>query len=308
MLTTLPFARQHMEQHQVIVLEEPPSPHFSAMLDGALSINDYIMELDSGFPEFERLMCHILRDLHSDGRRILQVEPYLESLLHIHELCSEGQTPKGIVAVPSLKDIYEAEERATGVLITYYTLSIKASFEHVVEAVKNFARADAERLTLRERLRAHAIAPLTMSGKSVYIEAGYIHYPLYHYLRDGLGKKIRIVFLLEPVVKRLKGRRRNLGPGDVLTLHYAFHNDIRKDVADLLAARSLIYIKLIQKEELLPGPSDAPHCEDEVRVNRLVDGLNFEECKILFNRIRLAKREEALRLVTAHCSRLSKWP
>jgi hypothetical protein len=295
----LPFARHHMEQHQVIVLEEPPSPHFSAMLDGSLCIAEYIMELDSGFPEFELRMCRLLRNFHRDGRLIIQIEPYLEALLQIHELLAEGKVPEEIVSEPSLKDIYEAENRATGALITYYKLSVQAPFERVVTAVKDFARVDAKRLTLRERLRAQAIAPLTKSGESVYVEAGYIHYPLYRYLRQaiGPGKKIRVVFLLEPVVKRLKGRRRNLGPGDVLTLHYAFHDDLQKDVADLLAARSLIYIKLIQKEELLPGPSDAPHCEDEVRVNRLVDGLSFEDCKILFTRIRLAKREEALRVL-----------
>jgi hypothetical protein len=298
---TLPFALRYMEQHQVIVLEEPPSLHFLDMLEGALSIDDYIMELDSGFPEFERRMCRMLRDFHRDGRRILQIEPYLEILLQIHEFFAEGKTPEAITSEPSLKDVYESEKRATGTLINYYKLSVRAPFEEVVAAVQDFALADAKRLTLRERLRAKAIAPLTMSGESVYVEAGYIHYPLYRYLRRaiGQGEKISVVFLLEPVVKRLRGKRRNLGPGDVLTLYYAFHRTLHEDVADLLAARSLIYIKLINKEELLPGESDTPHCEDEVRVNRLVNGLSLEECGILFNQIRLAKREEALRIINA---------
>ncbi|MBW2170806.1 MAG: hypothetical protein JRF69_02305 [Deltaproteobacteria bacterium] len=52
-----------------------------------------------------------------------------------------------------------------------------------------------------------------------------------------------------------------------------------------MSARSLIYIKLLQKDELIPGESDAPHGEDEVSVNRVVDRLSIEDCSILFDRI-----------------------
>jgi len=67
-------------------------------------------------------------------------------------------------------------------------------------------------------------------------------------------------------------------------------------MADLLAARSLIYIKLIEKEELLPGESRTPHIEDEIEVNRLVDRLNFNQCRELFQQIRLSKREQAVEM------------
>lgn len=76
----LPFARREMEQHQVIVLEEPTSPNFSDMLEGRLPIDEYMLELDSGFPQFEKRMCAMLRELHHRGRQILQVEPYLDQL------------------------------------------------------------------------------------------------------------------------------------------------------------------------------------------------------------------------------------
>jgi len=61
-----------------------------------------------------------------------------------------------------------------------------------------------------------------------------------------------------------------MGPGDILTLNYAFNSGLEEDLANLLAARSLIYIKLIQKEEMIPGPSDASHSEDEVVINKKV--------------------------------------
>lgn len=298
----LPYARRQMEQHQVIVLEEAPSPDFLDMLDHRLPIEEYMMGLDSGFPEFEHQMCVLLRELHSKGRQIIQVEPYLEILLQIHEFLSDGKTPEDIVKTPRLGDVYKAEKHATGALLNYYTHSLRAPFDEVVQTVKAFAQADAARLMLRERMRAQAIKPLVSDGVDVYVEAGYIHYPLYHYLKSALGRaqRIRVVYLLAPVVRRLQGRRRNMGPGDILTLYYALHGRVPEDQADLLAARSLIYIKLLQKDELLPGDSDAPHSEDEVRVNRVVDSLSFEDCRTLFDRIRLAKREGALQVVQSY--------
>ena len=297
-LEALPYIREQMERHQVIVLEEPPSPYLQAMLDGSISISDYIMEFDSGFPEFDRRMCALLQELYQADARIIQVEPYLEKLLQIHELFAAGKTAEEVSREPEFKDVYEAEKRATGALISYYAQSMEGPFTAVVERVKNFARADAKRLTLRERLRAKSITALYRSGDTMYVETGYIHYPLYRYLRQELGKKekIHVVYLLRPVIKKLQGKRRNMGPGDILTLRYAFHEKIREELANLLAARSLIYIKLIDKEEIIPGKYETPHAEDEVKVNRLVDRLNFNQCRELFERIRLSNQEQAVEM------------
>jgi hypothetical protein len=294
----LPFIERQMERHQVIVLEEPPSPNFPGMLNSTISIDDYIMELDSGFPEFSRQMCALQKQLHLKGKIIIQTEPYLERLLQIHELLASGKTAKEISRKPEFREVYEAERRATGALISYYSVSTAGVFAAVVEAVKIFAQADALRLTFRESLRAKAIASLHRPGETMYVEAGYIHYPLYRYLREEIGKeqKIKVVYPLAPVIKKLEGKRRNMGPGDILTLLYALHNNANEEKADLLAARSLIYIKLIEKEELFPGKSGTPHIEDEIKVNRMVDGLTFDQCRELFERIRLSKREKAVEM------------
>lgn len=296
---TLPYAKSHMERHGVIVLEEAPLPEFAEMLQCRISIDEYVMGTDSGFPEFQRRMCALLRELYREGRKIVQIEPYLETLLEIHERLAGGDTPEGIVRNQGLNRVYQAEKRATGALLDYYKRSVTASFGDVVEAVKNFARADAERLSLRERLRAEAIKPLASQAENIYVEAGYIHYPLYIYLRRVFGRDIpmRVVYLLASVVRRLGGRRRNMGPGDVLTLHYALHEGLAEDRANLLAARSLIYIKLLHTDELVPGESAVPHSEDQARVNRLVDDLSLGDCRFLFEKVRRAGRERALAVV-----------
>jgi hypothetical protein len=303
---TLPYIREQMECHPVTVLEEPPAPQFPAMLEGILPVAEYLAEQDSGFPEFDRVMCDLLRELHGKGRRFIQVEPYLESLLEIHELFAAGKTSRDLAPFPRLLEVYAAEKLATGALIAYYAASVKAPFDQVVEAVKRFTQANVKRLQVRERLRAQAIGAIVNDCQSVFIEAGYIHYPLYHYLRRELGptRKIRIVFLLGPVVRKLGAKRRNLGPGDLLTFLYTFHPNLNQPTADLLAARSVISAKLIQKEELLPGPTLAPHSEDQRQINQMVDRLTFQDCGKLFDQIRFARREPALQLVAEHLQRV----
>jgi hypothetical protein len=300
----LPFLREQMERHETIVLEEPPVPSFQTMLRGHLSVDDHLLEVDSEFPQFDRLMCAMLKELHGTGRHILQQEPYLEGLIEIHELFAEGKLPEDVMNSPRLRDIYAVERKATGALIFYYASSAKDPFPKVVEAVKKFARADAIRLLLRDRLRAHAIASATASTQSIFVEAGYIHYPLTQYLRSQLGSssKIRVVFLLEPVIRRLGGKRRNLGPGDVLTLLYMLHRQPSRSLTNLLAARSLITIKLIRKEELLPGATAAPHVEDEIRINNMVDRFGFEDCEKLFNTIRFLNGDLSLRVAEEYSS------
>ncbi|MBW1981879.1 MAG: hypothetical protein JRJ12_11725 [Deltaproteobacteria bacterium] len=201
----LPFAEKEMSLHELIILEEPESEGFEAMLAGRLSLDDYLLQLDSAFPEFESRLCHILRKLHRRGCRIIQVEPYLDTLLHIHELFAEGKTKEDVLQQAELREVYLAEREATAALISYYTSSLRASFAQVVAGVKKFAQADARRLELRQRLRARSIASELSIRHSTYVEAGYIHYPLYRYLRSELGQrtKVKVVFLLTPVIKKL---------------------------------------------------------------------------------------------------------
>jgi hypothetical protein len=299
---TLPFARREMERHRMIILEEPPSSKFSAMLEGRVSIDEYMLESESAFPAFERLMSALLRTLHGEGRKILQVEPYLERLIQIHEHFAEGVKPEKVMKMPGLREVYKAEKAATGALIRFYASSVKAPFGRVIEAVKAFALEDAKRLTLRAELRARAIAGLRREDTDTYVEAGYIHYPLYLLLRRQLGgkEKIRVVYLMAPILRAMGAKRRNMGPGDVLTLHYALNGALSSETADLFAARSLIHIKLIQKEELLPGDSNAPHSEDELLVNGLVDRLAYEDCEKLYGQTRFVKREQALKVVSRY--------
>jgi hypothetical protein len=286
-----------MERHQRIVLENAPSADFQTMLRGGISIENYVSGLESAFPTFEQRMCVHLRELHHAGRRIVEVEPYLEKLGAIHDRFERGETPGDILDDAELKEVYLAEKGATGALITYYGRSRQAPFEDVVEAVKAFARTDARRLVLRDQMRAGSIAPLVRPGEATYVEAGYLHHPLGRFLRRELSGKeiVRVVYPLAPFIEKLGGKRHGLTPGDRLTLSYTIRRPTTEVLRDRLAAQSLIHIQIVGKEELLPD--GLSHVEDEIRANRLVESLELHQCRELFERIRDQTQERALESV-----------
>lgn len=297
-LEAIPAMVAAMQTHETILLEEPPSPGFSDLLAGRLAIDDYLLETDPGFPHFARAVCRELQHLHAHGHSILQVEPFLDGLAQIHERFADGATPAAILADEGLRDIYLAEKAATGALIAFYAASRTDDFPALIEAVLAFARQDAARIRLRDRLRARAIRDLAATGGRLYVEAGFIHFDLFRRLRAAAtGVRVEPLFLLQPEVDRLDLRRRNIGPGDVLTLHYVFHDRLPAARAAVLAARSLIAVQLVAREELAPeADAPFPHCADDGLVNRLVDRLDLDQCRRLHARIRGQDRATALHL------------
>jgi hypothetical protein len=292
-----------MENHTAIVLEEAPEADFPGMLAGKLGIPEYLADKDNEFPEFSGKQLEMLQQLHRRGKTILQVEPYLERLIQIHELLAEGLTRPEVESRLGLQGVYEAEAHTSAALLAFYTDAHSASFPQIVSAVQNFARADAARFRFRDDLRARALIPLVKAFPSLYVEAGYIHLWLTQRLRRLMAGRARLrpVFLLAAPSLRALGRPRPMGPGDLLTLLYIFGSKVKKEREDLLAARSLIYIKLLAKDELIPTPAHpTPHMDDEIQAHRLTADLTFQDCAALYPKIRRLSSAQAVEVVGKH--------
>ena len=119
-LESLPFARREMGRHQAIVLEEPPSPTLEHVLRGQVSVENYLWEMDAEFPEFGRGQIEILQELWQQGKTILQVEPYLERLVQIHELFAQNVSPEEVMRRADLKEIYAMERATSGALLNNF--------------------------------------------------------------------------------------------------------------------------------------------------------------------------------------------
>jgi hypothetical protein len=301
----IPFAKGLMENHDVIITEEALNPNFSAMLDRKISIREYLRDVDSGFPQFSLQMYKLLRELHQKGKVLLQIEPYMENLMNIHDMFLNGKRPSDVLKIPGLREVYKAEKNATGALLHFYESSLKNSFRKVIEAVKDFARADAERFRLRDTMRAKAIVKVLPGNKRVYVEAGSVHTHLEKALRRLLGTKgqIKSLFLLEPVVKKLTGKAQVLAPGDILTERYISRKERNDELESLLSARSLIYIQLLEKEEMIPSRSErTPHIKDEIGATELMNKLSFVQCKEVYKKIRLRNPKQTLEIIQDYIS------
>ena len=289
-----------MESHEVIFLEEPPETNFEKMLTGAISVADYLMPLDLEYPAFSRQMCDLEKQLHAGGKQLIQVEPFYEALLSIHDFFAQGNTPDDLKPNSLPYYVFISERQATGALLNFYKTAATGSFDAVVDAVRQFARADAARFRLRDSLRAQEIARQADPHASIYVEAGVIHFFLWRELRKLLSHSHRVkpVFLDRLIANDAGPRQHLYSPGDQLTLFYIFHP--RKAAIEQetrLAARSIIYSKIIHKEENTENGNAFFHMTDEKTCIRMVKKLSINDCRRLYGFIRQVQTLEARRIV-----------
>ncbi|MGD2024381.1 MAG: hypothetical protein PVH42_08630 [Desulfobacterales bacterium] len=294
------FLANLMRSHDVIVLEEPPVDGFHQMLQGALAVDDYLQNLDVEYPVFSREMCYLLRRLWAEGKSLYQVEPFLEILIGIHEFFAENHRPGDLDPKSVQYPVYLAERNATGALLSYYQTVMSGSFKASIEAIIKFARLDAARFRLRDSLRVQALVPLIKNHSSVFIEAGLMHYPLWRLLRRQLPRshRVRLKFIADTALQKLDEKGRLFGPGDLLTLLYIFNSSITQPQREaLLAARSLIYSKIIQKEESSQDVNLYPHLRDELACIQMARRLSIDDCQRLFPLVRKATWLDARQIV-----------
>lgn len=187
--------------------------------------------------------------------------------------------------------------------MAFYQTAMTGTFEQTLGSVKQFARKDAERFRLRDSLRAQALAPYLKNHPSAYIEAGLIHYPLWMLLRRQMPQpdRLQLIFLTDDVLKRIGKKGHLYGPGDQLTLMNVFHPTLRQtERVTVLAARSLIFSKIITKEELTNDLNGLPHLHNELKCIDMVREHKLEDCRRLFQLVRHAGTAQAYQIVTEY--------
>jgi len=298
-----------MQGHEAVFLEEPPQSGFQQMLAGALAIEDYLLPIDIEYPDFSRRMCRLLGELNADGTKIIQVEPFIEHLLAIHELFSRGHSPADLNPQTIQYQVYVAERDATKALLDYYQTVMNGSFVAVIQAIIRFARADAARFRLRDYLRARDLADKIARYRTAFIEAGLIHYGLYRQLKHRLPQQVQVrpLFIAHEALHALGEHGHLFGPGDQLTLTYIFHPNIKDTQREvLLAARSLVYSKLVEKNELAANLETFPHVRNELACIWTVKLLTLGDCERLYPLIRRAKSVHTRQLVDDYLVRFKK--
>jgi hypothetical protein len=128
-----------------------------------------------------------------------------------------------------------------------------------------------------------------------------MHYQLWRLLRRLLLSSARVspVFLANAARPTLAEKGHLYAPGDQLTFLYIFHPTLSKTEWErLLAARSMVYSKILEKNELDERLDTFPHLRDELACTRAIRQLSLEDCKRLFPLIRRAGTLEARGMIT----------
>jgi hypothetical protein len=293
----------HMQGHEAIILEDPPEGSFNQMLAGLIGVDDYLNQVDIEYPVFSRKMCRMLRELKSQGKEIFQIEPFMEILLGIHEFFADDHSPAELDKQSIQYPVYLAERNATRALVDYYQTVVSGSFDETVRAIIRFARMDAARFKLRDSLRAQEIASMVRKYSTSYVEAGVMHYPLRQLLRLQLQDKVRVktIFLADEALQSMGQKGHLYSPGDQLTLLYVFHPGIRETRREkVLAARSIVYSRIVAKDEVTENLNQFPHLRDELDCIRTANALSLNDCRWLFPLIRREKSHDARSIVAEY--------
>jgi len=280
----LPHFEEEARKRDIIIIEEPRDENFQNMLEGKITVDEYVRKLNTSFPVYSKHQCEILKRLHSMGKKIYQSEPYLEAIEGIYKAIEEGkfeQLPKG----GTIAEVQSIERTVNSAWLDYQEAFLKKDFDALVEATVRFTKADAERFKVRDRMRAEEIAKIIEEDNgSILVEAGQIHILLPRYLEE-MGFKVSTLNLPEVVAKRL-GIELYPNPGNELTKRFMLGEDVDEEEARLMAARGIIYISLIPKEEMLPSKDNPyPHLVEENKVAKAVSKLSYEGCRRLFYKI-----------------------
>jgi len=277
----LKFFEKYAEDADVVVLEEPENPMLINYLRGEIDEGTYLNSIDTEFPKYVSAQLKLLRELHGRGKRVVQVEPYMEEVIRMYKLIEEGRLFEELERRPSLRIVYTMERQVSQPLIRYYRAVALGNFDRAVYWTIEFAKRDAQRILLRDEMRARKLAELIDGSSRVLVEAGYIHIPLKEELEKLFGE-VNVISAVEEAAREI-GVWHVLHPGDILTIAFLEGRRLNCRELRLLAARALAYVALITKEEMAPEPDNPyPHLLDEQRVLAKVYRMSYDECRSVF--------------------------
>jgi hypothetical protein len=279
----LPILLRLVRKCKNFVLEEPMTLELNKLLSGEMDIDEYIMWVNTPFPVYTLHLMRALLDLKNRGLKVLPVEPYLQIVEGIHEAVEANRYDE-YVKNEVVQKVLKVEREATGALIEYHEAFMSRDFDSVVEATLKFAKADAKRFVLRDKMRADKIAEI---NENCLVEAGQIHFLLEEELKNRAEvSNVDSVNIVEKVANTL-GIDYVKNPGNELTEIYIkeiIGEEFNGDV-ELLAAQALIYITLVSKEEMVPEEGQFPHLLDEVKCAKIARSMSYDNCRKFMNRV-----------------------
>ncbi|NPB00543.1 MAG: hypothetical protein GXO10_04125 [Crenarchaeota archaeon] len=278
------------KNYDIIILEEPDISLLTILKNNEIDIDFLVEYLYSEFSEYLKEQYNIIKKIiKENGKTVLQVEPYLTSLVDMFHFIELKVINKVIDNDLMIKFVHGVEGLVSKYLVEYYENILSRSFEDVIDSIIKFAKFDAYRILVRDLVRSFKIKDIVHQyglDKRYLVEAGTIHTCLPEFLEKLCDVSVHVVDIKEIIARRL-----NIvfpqHPGNILTRIFLEARPFNYDYCRLLAARSVVYTLLITKSELKPTDTlKYPHIIDEYRVLDFVNKLGYDDCRRIYERYR----------------------
>jgi hypothetical protein len=159
-----------MQGHDLIILEEPQTLGFEAMLAGEFAIKEYLLHTEFEFPAYAAAQCRLLRGIHQKGFHIRHLHPWLDQLgLTMTYL----RLATGLeILTPMVRPWRFISGKSSGPkkLIEFYQASAGGDFQRLTDAVTAFAKADAAKIRDMDMAHAEALGEVLQNNRRVYLE------------------------------------------------------------------------------------------------------------------------------------------
>ncbi len=274
-----------------IIAELPYGELINEFLQGSLPVDDALLELELDYPFFTRELLLCLRRLKENGKDILLVDPYQEIAVDIKVKLFLRKGLEKLEQDLTARYIAMIELSISKILQEYEKARKDGDFDKLVELTIRYAKFDAERIRFKTELRVRKIIEL-INMKAVkfplVVHTHFLNRLIAQELQKRLGDKYEIseIDLYEIVQKRL-----NMAsfehPGRKLTEVFLLHRNITREELQLLAAKTLLFVTLYPKHELLPTPTEPfPMLKKDFEISKMLSNVsNIEECKNLYQRL-----------------------
>ncbi|AGK60890.1 hypothetical protein Asulf_00883 [Archaeoglobus sulfaticallidus PM70-1] len=287
----IPMIRDSAMASEVIMLEEPPNDNLFRFFNGEMDLRSYVKSLDTSFPVYTYFLSDLLKHMNSMGKRILQIEPYLEIVQKMQKSIEDG-TFEEFVKDKTIESVRNIEKKVFGAFIKYQEVFMSKDFDELVDATVNFSVADAERFRFRDEMRLSKIFEVIEhlrekdENMKIMIESGSIHTRIPERLNKELKEDYIKTVDLKRIAAKMLGIEYLKNPGTQLTEIFINDVDAGEEELKLLAARSLVYISKVSPQEMLPkSKNDFPHLVEEMEISKKVSSMDYDECKQEFMKI-----------------------
>lgn len=279
---SLPFLEKFKEEIRknkpdIIVTEERPDPRFELMVEGRITIVEYMQGYVYPYPEYSINFYELLRKLHKDGVKV-----------------------KGLLPILASRTTY-SQEREAGERMARSIHD--GNFKSAVDAMLDIITVYSEPLRLADEMRAREISKKVKSGEwtdNILVETGAGHTRVKNILKKELeGSQGISITSVYPVRESVEGIFRKgvidvYRPSDELTRLYLYGKKPSEEMKRLLGARAVIHNLIIDispqnfKQDLI------------YRATSIVNHLSYDESEKMFGEIIKMDKEMAFKYVDTY--------